>query len=76
MTTIQTPATNRHFDLIDWAVEDSFVRVAARGPHSLTNEVLKAFPAVTWEQAHALAQQAWDGGLPELGSLSVEASWG
>ncbi|MFC4637014.1 hypothetical protein [Deinococcus hohokamensis] len=66
----------RSFDLIDWAVVDSFQRVEVRGPHSLTNQILHVQSHLTYDQAHALAQAAWDGRLPQEGTFTVEESWG
>lgn len=68
--------TIRSFDLIDWAVSDSFRRVEVQGPHSLTNQVLQAQPQLTYDQARALAEAAWDFKLPQAGTFTVEASWG
>ena len=70
----------RSFDLVNWHVEDSFTRVQVRGPHELTNQLLKVegvLDQLTWDQAHALAQAAWQNSTcQEEGCVTVEPSWG
>ena len=79
MTESGTPATRptaRSFDLTHWGVLDSFKRVQVSGPHSLTNELVKAYPHLTYGQARELAQGAWDGGQPCVADVTAEVSWG
>lgn len=64
------------FDLVDWAVVDSFTRVEVRGPHDLTNQVLRAFPGLSYDDAHAAATTAWAGQFVMTGTVTVEPSWG
>lgn len=79
MTESETPTATRpeprSFDLVHWGVEDSFKRVLVTGPHSLTNELVKAFP-LSYEQAREVAEAAWAGGLPRVADVTAEASWG
>ncbi|KQR18872.1 hypothetical protein [Deinococcus sp. Leaf326] len=80
LTTAATAPATRSFDLVNWHVKDSFTRVEARGPHDLTNRLLK-LPGVpellTWDQAHLLACGAWTSALPQdHAGVSVEPSWG
>jgi len=70
------PPPTRLFDLVDWAVTDSFRRVEVRGPHDLTNQILRACPSLTYEEAHAAAQGAWAGEFRMTGTFSAEPSWG
>lgn len=41
------------FDLVGWAVADSFKRVGVNGPFSLTNQILHHQPHLDCEQANA-----------------------
>ncbi|SMB86380.1 hypothetical protein [Deinococcus hopiensis] len=70
----------RSFDLVHWGVENSFVRVQVRGPHDLTNQLLKVTGVtgrLSWDEAHELACAAWASGLPQdLRGVSMEVSWG
>ncbi len=75
MTELASPSI-RSFYLIDWAVADSFRRVEVQGAHSLTNQILRAQPQLTYDRARALAEAAWDFELPQAGTFTVEASWG
>ncbi|GGB77892.1 hypothetical protein [Deinococcus soli (ex Cha et al. 2016)] len=80
MTESETPTAARpeprSFDLVHWGVEDSFKRVLVTGPHSLTNELVKAYPHLTYDQGRELAQEAWAGGLPRVADVTAEVSWG
>lgn len=66
----------RSFDLTDWGTPDSFRRVQVSGPHSLTNELVNAYPHLTYGQARELAQGAWDGEQPCVADVTAEVSWG